>query len=399
MKKKHIYLSVSSVIIIIALIFITLFVLSHHKSHKKENNTNSAPTTIVVSQPDKVLSSSSVFVGEVFWGRAIQTVSNRSTLKYAFPFHGLSQNLHDSVNNWIGDLECPTTTTDIPYQTQVDYLRFNCRPEYLTEAKKWFNIFTLANNHSFDNGQTGLDQTRANLQNAGIQYFGDYHDTNTDNICEVVAMNAKEDYGNGNIKDVYLPVAMCGYMLVVDQQPTADQLAVISKYSKIMPTIVMPHMGVEYRSTAESEKVKAYHSFIDAGADAVFATHPHYIQNSENYKGRLIQYSAGNFMFDQQILGLNTTLSLGVGISITIKDQHAIDVYSAVGQQCLAFKDNCLSEISAKLTIRPKIYVKYFPECFMEPNYFPETADTKTCNLIKSQATWDYATANLDSAW
>jgi hypothetical protein len=37
---------------------------------------------------------------------------------------------------------------------------------------------------------------------------------------------------------------------------------------------------------------------IDAGADAVVGAHPHITQGAEYYKGRLIVYSLGNFVFD-----------------------------------------------------------------------------------------------------
>jgi poly-gamma-glutamate synthesis protein (capsule biosynthesis protein) len=36
---------------------------------------------------------------------------------------------------------------------------------------------------------------------------------------------------------------------------------------------------------------------IDNGADAVIGSHPHVIQSIENYKGKLIVYSMGNFCF------------------------------------------------------------------------------------------------------
>ncbi len=41
------------------------------------------------------------------------------------------------------------------------------------------------------------------------------------------------------------------------------------------------------------------HAAIDAGADMVLGNHPHVTQGIENYKGKLIVYSMGNFIFDQ----------------------------------------------------------------------------------------------------
>lgn len=42
-----------------------------------------------------------------------------------------------------------------------------------------------------------------------------------------------------------------------------------------------------------------YRHFIDLGADAVIASHPHVPQGWEMYKGRLIAYSLGNFCFQK----------------------------------------------------------------------------------------------------
>jgi len=355
-----------------------------------------ATTASVVQQK---ITASMLFVGEVFWGRGIEDHANHSPLKYAFPFSGLTTDVRSKYDNWIGDLECPVTTTNIPYQTQVDHWQFNCRPEYLSEAKKWFNAFTLANNHSFDSrGATGEAETRANLENAGIQYFGTYDITDTPNSCEVITMNAKSTAGIF-IKNIKIPVAMCGYMLVVDTVPTDAELSAIKQYSEVMPVVVMPHMGVEYRPIAEDVKVETYHRMIDAGADVVLATHPHVIQNSENYKGRLIQYSAGNFMFDQQSIGRDNTLSLGIALSIEINDQAAIKTYEEIGPTCAVFKDSCLTKLQTKIPTRPKISVSYGHECFYEPNYFPKPADTATCNEILQQSTWQSATANLSATW
>jgi len=41
------------------------------------------------------------------------------------------------------------------------------------------------------------------------------------------------------------------------------------------------------------------HQLIDEGADLVIGSHPHVVQGIENYQGKKIYYSLGNFVFDQ----------------------------------------------------------------------------------------------------
>ncbi len=63
--------------------------------------------------------------------------------------------------------------------------------------------------------------------------------------------------------------------------------------------IVYPSWGVEYRDSAVSGQQKLAHAIIDAGADIIIGSHPHWVQNFEVYKDKPIFYSLGNFIFDQ----------------------------------------------------------------------------------------------------
>lgn len=42
------------------------------------------------------------------------------------------------------------------------------------------------------------------------------------------------------------------------------------------------------------------HEYIDAGADALICHHTHTLQSIEEYHGKPIYYSIGNFIFDQR---------------------------------------------------------------------------------------------------
>jgi poly-gamma-glutamate synthesis protein (capsule biosynthesis protein) len=47
------------------------------------------------------------------------------------------------------------------------------------------------------------------------------------------------------------------------------------------------------------------HQFIDSGADSVVGCHPHVLQGIENYKGKYVAYSLGNFAFGGNSLARN----------------------------------------------------------------------------------------------
>ena len=62
--------------------------------------------------------------------------------------------------------------------------------------------------------------------------------------------------------------------------------------------IICPHAGVEHILAPLPEWQRVYRRFIDWGADAVVGTHPHTPQGWEEYKGKPIFYSLGNFYFN-----------------------------------------------------------------------------------------------------
>jgi hypothetical protein len=172
----------------------------------------------------------------------------------------------------------------------------------------------------------------------------------------------------------------------------------MKQYAAVMPVVAMAHMGIEYRPTAEDGKVAVFRDLIDNGADVVIGTHPHVVQNSENYKGRLIQYSTGNFMFDQQTLDYDNILSLGVGLGLSISDKNAVEAYQSA-TKCEDYHDTCLSQLASKITKRPAIAVTYSSRCFEQSSNIPKKADQKTCDDILSRATWQAATAGLSATW
>ena len=66
--------------------------------------------------------------------------------------------------------------------------------------------------------------------------------------------------------------------------------------------VVQLHGGTQYAPVPSEFVRRASRAAIDAGADAVVSHHPHVLQGVEWYQGRLIAYSLGNLVFDQNLL-------------------------------------------------------------------------------------------------
>jgi poly-gamma-glutamate capsule biosynthesis protein CapA/YwtB (metallophosphatase superfamily) len=274
--------------------------------------------------------------GDVFWGRGMDYYAQRSPLKYDWPFSRLSEFHPEKYDGWITDLECPVTDITVPYQTQVDKLILQCPPQYLSAAAKYFTAFTIANNHTDNTGAQGFTDTRTNLDKAGLQYFGHYDLAQKDDLCEVISLPAKL---NGQV--AHLPIAMCGYHWLA-RDPTDAELAEITTYAKYFPVWVFPHGGTEYAIQHTPQQQAMYHQMIDRGASVVFGDHPHVVEDTEAYKGKLIVYNFGNLVYDQWFDD-EVTKSLIVNTKITAKVDSNLQAYLNMGASCATFKDDCLS--------------------------------------------------------
>jgi hypothetical protein len=138
-------------------------------SSSSKSSVQSSSASSEIKIPPTSLNFKTMFFGDVFWGRYIDDWSKASPLKYSYPFSGLNTLEREKYDAWIADMECPITTTYRNSATQDSDLKFSCPVEYTPEAAKWFDAFTLANNHT-DNMEEvdGLDQTRQNLQKKGF---------------------------------------------------------------------------------------------------------------------------------------------------------------------------------------------------------------------------------------
>ncbi len=399
------FLVISTIIILIAggiFIFLQNNKTGQTKSNSKNNFTDSntsttnpvTPETIAVkefSKPEKI-ALNTMFFGDVFWGRYVDDWAKASPLKYSYPFSGLNTLQREKYDAWIADMECPITSTYLDSKTQDSKLKFSCPTEYTSEAAKWFNAFTLANNHT-DNMEEvqGFKQTRENLEANKIQYFGHFDNSVKNDICEVVSFKAKGVFsstpGEKESMEYYVPLAMCGYHNVF-KLPTEDELKVISDYSKYLPTIVMPHQGKEYTYTADELQRSFYKKMIDLGADAVIADHVHSVQDTEAYKGKLIVYSLGNFIFDQQ-RGAQVTQAIGANLNFSFENDLNMQQWTIFSESCKKFKDNCLEKARELKLQKPKFNIIYDIIPTDNSGKLAKKADEKTAKLILEKVGWE----------
>ena len=341
--KRKGLLIVGTILILLAFagVVVWYFLSSLH-----QNTPNTPVQPVVRAEPKPVsLTSNSIFSGNTFWGRNVNKWSMDSNLKTAYPFSRLNEFNRDQYDAWVTGLECPTVAGFSQTVAQEEAtLSFNCSPDYLPEAAKWFTAVSLANNHTDNRGAEGFAETKQQLDKNGIQYFGHYNPEVLEDACDVMSYPVKVKYDDGTEKKQTLPVALCGYHGVF-RTPSQASLAQMEKYSKLMPVIAMPHSGAEYTAAPDKVKTTSYRSMIDHGADMVLGDHSHWVQSTEAYNGKLIVYSMGNFIFDQQgVVELTRSGTIRVLMESDTVSPESLEKWLALGAECGAYHDTCLQK-------------------------------------------------------
>ena len=149
-------------------------------------------------------------------------------------------------------------------------------------------VANLSNNHLTNYGRPGTDSTIKLLTDHGIQPAG------LGLVAHVTVKGLRFAFLGFNGVGAHIdPVELRREILLA--RPMADIV------------VVQFHWGQEYvltpRSTGDSiapdDPRVIGHLAVDDGADLVIGNHPHAVQGVEIYKGKLITYAHGNFVFDQ----------------------------------------------------------------------------------------------------
>ncbi len=281
-----------------------------------------------------------LFSGTVMLGRAVEKYANGN---YEQPFSGI-----DSLGQYdarIGVLECPITNNNVSYQTQIDSLIFNCKPQWLPTLKKYFPIVNVSSNHLNDMGTDGFNETVKRLNDAGFQVVGNYNPHVEKDDCKPVILPVHLQKPGGQQDSAYLPLAFCSYNYKTLFAPEPGELESIQKWSKLMPVIALMNGGPEYQHQAGSDQINVAHRMIDYGANFVVGNGTHWVQNTEVYKAKLIVYSMGNFIFDQ--LDYDGRLALNLSVGMTVPYDENIGKWLSVGASCKSDPAGCAVQASA----------------------------------------------------
>lgn len=223
-----------------------------------------------------------IATGDVIPARMVNFTTT-SQDDFTWPYRNTADFLNSADITFI-NLETPLLTNCPIYTTGFTF----CGEDKNIQGLKFagVDVASLANNHAGNFGLNGVEQTQQLLEKNNILATG---------VDRPVYKTTK------GIKFAFLGFNDIGGKQsgidYADNNNVSAQIAEAKKQADIV--VVMFHWGIEYQTQPSRRQIELGHLAIDSGADLVIGNHPHWIEPIEFYKGKLIAYAQGNFVFDQ----------------------------------------------------------------------------------------------------
>lgn len=221
---------------------------------------------------------------------------SKAVVKYIKPYMSIAD--YAAVN-----LETQVASA-LPGERAPKSVTFYSQPKIL-DALSWAGIdyVSLGNNHTYDYMDSGLKSTLAFLANSSLAFSGA-------GFNEKDALKTHQERINNTD---FSMLAYVGWEGSADPTQTANKQhggaaygsmenianSVTQEVNQNRTTIVQYHGSQEYANNPTGVTEQRLKSALDNGAALAIAHHPHVTQGLELYNGKLIAYSMGNFIFDQ----------------------------------------------------------------------------------------------------
>ena len=341
MNKRGILTGLIFVILVSGMIFVFAYRSKTHQTLPTkefvENLLGNSPVKIKPAEEIQI-----VLVGDIMLSRNVAlAIENANDPQ--LPFRGVANLLTTSDFNF-GNLESPFTPTTSQPIVGGHSLVFSAPSENIKGlVNNGFRVLSLANNHALDRGLKTILSTKQLLADNGIVGIGVGENLEAawnhaaielkgTKLCFLATSYASINDG-GKTKN--------NYVARIDDLDTLQAKISDLKF-KCNLIIANMHAGTEYTRKPNQSQITFAHAAIDAGADLVVGTHPHWVQTIEKYNGKYIFYSLGNFIFDQMwSQDTKEGLVLKIQISKTechhelISESNKIDSSSDARTKCL----------------------------------------------------------------
>ena len=265
----------------------------------------------------------------------------------------------------------------------MPYPEFNGSLDYLQYFFNYFNTFSIANNHAYDQGAQAEAETVAELHRNNKLTLGG--STNSPSIAPIIT----------NINNVPLFISAYtmldnglshktnrnGHFYFMNFFPKQEDLIEKVKSDLALATnneikIISLHFGLEYTTAPEKATTETARALIENGVDIIVGHHPHVPRPVEIYEGTnhsgIIIYSLGNFIANHK--GRYPHLDIGTIVSLEINENKEIN-FSYVPTYYAFFKQRGFEVVMKPIKEDPNINMPT-----LSSNYVYSVYDT---NAIK----------------
>ncbi len=223
---------------------------------------------------------------------------------------GYLKNLLDGYDYVIANLESPLTNRRKTMIPKSMHLRTDVQN---IDILKYLGVraVTLANNHSYDYGRKGLEETCACLTEVGIKYYGIDGISIVESIkgekislsgfccLSTNGMGYNKGYGNG--------------INLLTRENVEKQIKKDIENSAM--SIISVHCGIEHTNYPSLEHISLFNHVLNCNNAVIHGHHPHQIQGVIQQGNSLIAYSLGNAIFD-------STTSLNGSFSVEMSEEN-----------------------------------------------------------------------------
>ena len=238
-----------------------------------------------------------------------------------FPFSQIAPVLRDADVTF-GNLEVVLSRFD-PHNDPFPQIEYRGQPEAVSGlVESGFDILAVASNHTMEHGAAAFEENLDVLRAAGIVCVG------ADLPAHETGLTAVVERGGVRFGFAAFNLRPTQYFLAAPPWPTTPTtdgiLAAIDELRTAADVVVLSlHWGDEFIAVPSPMQVALAHTVVDHGADIILGHHPHIVQGIERYKGAVIAYSLGNFVFDmwQQRLRRSLVLTLEITSRRDIRHQ------------------------------------------------------------------------------
>ena len=153
--------------------------------------------------------------------------------------------------------------------------------------------------------------------------------------------------------------------------------------------VVQLHAGFQFQEASSDGVRTAARAAIDAGADLVIGHHPHVLEGFDFYKGKLIAYSLGNFVFDQDFLSTFDSAFLRTVWDGNVLVEARVVPVELAGYQPLVATDEAADTILGRLWERSQLPTVADRDADGDVRAFASTpdADTMPAHLVIERGT------------